>query len=97
MTPPALYETRLVPEGEETLTNRAVLIGCIGIKTVYINVCREDAINRYVAAHPEFADEIGEPGMIREFEFIDEFGVYEAWEPELDNNAVKERMRRLRP
>ena len=79
------------------MANRAVLIGCIGIKTVYINVSREDAINRYVAANPEFAHEIGEPGMIREFEFIDEFGVYEAWEPELDSKAVKERMRRLRP
>jgi hypothetical protein len=48
------------------MTNRAVLIGCIGIKTVYINVSREDAIKRYVAANPEFAHEIGEPGMIRD-------------------------------
>ena len=67
--------------------NRAIAIGCLGSKTVFINVPRAEAIRRYLVDNPEYSDDIEriEGGLapnwgdinIKEFEFEDEFWTYD--------------------
>lgn len=58
--------------------NTLVVIGCIGMRTAYLNVPMEEAIKRFLKANPEFADQINDNGFIDQFHFDDAFGVYSA-------------------
>lgn len=60
--------------------NRIVSIGYMSVKTCYLNVSRDEAIRRFLAANPEFVeifeDKTEKERLIDEFEFADEFGAY---------------------
>lgn len=62
------------------MKNKLIVIGYLGIKKAYLNISREDAIKRYT--DQEGLDMEYESRLIdevQEFEFNDEFGVYDAW------------------
>ncbi|GJE78050.1 hypothetical protein [Methylorubrum suomiense] len=84
MIDPAHYDSSIEPEEAATAErrrqagkpmNRLVVIGWAGVMRAYLNVPREEAITRYVQdeGEPPAADQI------KEFEFTDSFGVYDAW------------------
>ncbi len=54
-----------------------VLIGYTGGKQAYLDVPRDEAIRRHQASGWSF-----EPSLLDEFEFTDEFSVYDAWKSE---------------
>lgn len=56
--------------------NKLITIGPIGIRVAYLNLSVEDAKKRYLLDNPEF---IGDKLYVDEFEFVDEFCVYDAW------------------
>lgn len=61
--------------------NKLVVIGWLGCKKAYLNITRDDAIRRWAQANPgaNYGDDSGDVD-ISEFEFEDEFSVYDAWE-----------------
>lgn len=59
--------------------NKLITIGWLGNKTAYLNVSKEDAIKRYLEDNPGYEDEIATPDFVSEFDFTDEFGVYDAY------------------
>ena len=59
------------------MKNKIILIGWLGIKTAYLNISREEAIARYKQKNPH--DEPEKDDLIDEFQFDDEFWVYDAW------------------
>lgn len=58
--------------------NKLVVIGPLGQMTAFLNVSKDEAIERWLA---ENADEADEPLFVEELEFDDCFKVYEAWVP----------------
>jgi hypothetical protein len=58
--------------------NKLIVIGWMGVKTAYLNISREEAIARYMKSHGD--DEPPPDDVITEFEFKDEFGVYDAYQ-----------------
>ena len=56
------------------MKNKLIVIGWMGVKTAYLNVPREEAINRYMQSRNVTSEDI------EEFDFEDEFGVYDAWD-----------------
>ena len=61
--------------------NRLVVIGPLGCQVAYLNVPREDAIQRYRNAQVCFPGDVPaapDDSEIREFEFHDAFHVYAA-------------------
>lgn len=65
------YRERMVE-----VMNKIIVIGYLGIKRCYLNITKEEALKRYI-------DENGhdfEVEDIEEFEFKDEFSVYDIWE-----------------
>jgi len=62
------------------MKNRAIIIGWIGSKRCYINISKEEAIERYKNTDGFTVGYDDEAlGDTREIEFDDEFGVYDAW------------------
>ena len=57
------------------MKNHLVVIGWMGAKKAYLNVSREEALRRYVETEGEIDGE-----HIAEFDFDDQFCVYDAWE-----------------
>ena len=57
------------------MTNRLIIIGDIGTKRAYLNVPMDEAVRRYTVSEGQAPGE----GYIQEFEFDDEFTVYDAW------------------
>ena len=62
-----------------TMRNTLIVIGCLGAKTAYLNVARTEAIKRFVNANPEYEELVKIPGLVSEFDFVDEFETYDAW------------------
>jgi len=59
------------------MKNKVIAIGFLGVQTCYINVDKDEAIRRYCKEND--IDEItDEP--VKEFEFEDQFEVYDIWE-----------------
>ncbi|MCP4990912.1 MAG: hypothetical protein GY928_34175 [Colwellia sp.] len=59
--------------------NTLVTIGWTGTKTAYLNISKEEAIERYLKDNPDCKELVTQDGFVNEFEFNDEFGVYDAW------------------
>lgn len=61
--------------------NKLIIIGHLGLKTAYLNISKEEAIQRYIETEKSFPDDeiIVTENMIQEIEFNDEFSVYDAW------------------
>lgn len=57
--------------------NRLVIIGCLSVRRAYLNVSREEALRRFLES--ENRGVLDDTEEISEFEFEDEFGVYDAW------------------
>ena len=58
--------------------NTLVVIGWTGCKKCYLNISREEAIERY-KEEDDFAEYL-DIGDIEVFNFDDEFGAYDVWE-----------------
>jgi hypothetical protein len=61
------------------MKNKLIVIGWMGVKTAYLNVPREEAINRYMQSENVTSEDIEDFDFVQEFDFEDEFGVYDAW------------------
>jgi hypothetical protein len=66
------------------MKNKLIVIGWMGVKTAYLNVPKEEAINRYMKSNfgtPRSAnqEDLADFDFVQEFEFEDEFGTYDAW------------------
>jgi len=59
------------------MKNKIILIGWLGAKTAYLNMSREEALAKYIKDNPN--DEPEDNDLIDEFQFDDEFWVYDAW------------------
>jgi hypothetical protein len=59
------------------INNTLISIGYLGTKTCYLNIIREEAIERYMEDNPftTYEDLIKE-NMVDEFEFYDQFQCY---------------------
>jgi hypothetical protein len=58
------------------MKNKLITIGFIGFKKCYLNVTKEEAINRYLSDPNNLGIEDNE---VKEFEFDDEFEAYDCW------------------
>ncbi len=69
-----------VQYADSHLTNNLIRIGYTGDMTCYLNITREEAIERYLRDNPftTYEDLIIE-NMINEFEFDDEFLAYSVY------------------
>ncbi len=56
------------------MKHKLIVIGFMGIKRAYLDIPREEAIRRYMGDDTSPFDE-----PVEEFEFENEFGVYDAW------------------
>lgn len=56
--------------------NKVIAIGFLGVQTCYLNVDKDEAIRRYCEEN-EIDDIDGV--TVREFEFDDQFEVYDIW------------------
>jgi hypothetical protein len=61
------------------MKNKLIVIGWMGTKMAYLNVPREEAINRFMKSNFTSRQDIEVFDFVREFEFEDEFGTYDAW------------------
>lgn len=70
------------------MKNKLVVVGWLGVKKCYLNVPREEAIDRYVKSElagyetPEQIQKMRKDVAAmwtEEFEFDDEFSAYDAW------------------
>ncbi|MBI4020717.1 MAG: hypothetical protein HY369_00575 [Candidatus Aenigmarchaeota archaeon] len=59
-------------------THRLVVVGLIGLKRAYLDIPREEALRRYMESEHEFT-EAKIADNVLEFEFTDEFGVYDVY------------------
>jgi hypothetical protein len=59
------------------MCNNLITIGWLGSQVAYLNVPKEQAIERFVNEHND-GDPV-DPSLITEFTFGDTFGVYDAW------------------
>ena len=57
--------------------NKIISIGFLGVQSCYLNIDMDDAKKRYME---ENNLEDLEDVTIREFEFVDQFEVYDIWE-----------------
>ena len=57
------------------MPNHLIIIGFPGTKRAYLNVPIDEAVRRYTASEGQAP----ETGWIDEFDFDDEFTVYDAW------------------
>jgi len=59
--------------------NTLIVIGCLGIRKCYLNISKEEAIERYKKS--EEIDELDSETEedIKEFQFEDEFNAYDVW------------------
>ena len=57
------------------MKHHLILIGYISIKKAYLDISRDEAVRRFIASE----DEEPEESNIKEFDFEDEFNVYDAW------------------
>jgi tetrahydromethanopterin S-methyltransferase subunit A len=62
------------------MKNKAIIIGMIGLKRCYINLSKEEAIERYKITEDLCLVDEEVLDDIEEIEFDDEFGVYDAWQ-----------------
>lgn len=80
------------------MINNLVIIGWLGAKEAFLNISKEEAVKRYFEMYPdeeEHRDSISETAF--EFEFNDNFQVYDAWPKETsplirlwyNENAIK--------
>lgn len=60
--------------------NKIISIGWLGSKSCYLNISREEAIQRYLVNNPGDSDYLDDSGFITEFEFTDEFWAYSVGE-----------------
>jgi hypothetical protein len=62
------------------MKNKLIIIGYIGLKRAYLNISKEEAVKRYIS-QTGYDEEYDKDLLddIREIEFNDEFGVYDAW------------------
>ena len=65
---------------KDKTVNTLISIGYLGTKTCYLNISREEAIERYLKDNPftTYKDLITDD-MIDEFQFYDEFGCYSVY------------------
>lgn len=65
---------------KDKTANTLISIGYLGTKTCYLNISREEAIERYLKDNPftTYEDLITE-NIVAEFEFGDEFECYAAY------------------
>ena len=56
--------------------NKLVVIGWMGCKQAYLNMPLEEAKKRFELSNGESVESMG----VKEFDFDDEFCVYDAWE-----------------
>lgn len=62
--------------------NKLVVIGLIGDKICYLNVSKEEAIERYCKCRGISTDLVKkeiDDGYVTEYTFDDEFSAYEVW------------------
>lgn len=60
--------------------NKLIIIGWVGIRHAYLNISREEAEKRYLESNPGDRKALTEEAsFINEFEFDDEFCVYDAY------------------
>lgn len=59
--------------------NTLVVIGYLGGYDVFMNVDREQAIERYAKKHDVTVEYVKNEYRITELEFTDEFEVYDIW------------------
>lgn len=64
------------------MSHRIISIGYMGEQTVYVNLSREEAIQRYRKASPWESDEDFATMRILEFDIKSEFKAYDVWESE---------------
>jgi hypothetical protein len=57
--------------------NKIISIGWTGSKRCYLNISREEAVERY-----KKSEGVLDPPDVDEFEFGDEFGAYDLWGPD---------------
>ena len=64
------------------MANTLIIIGAIGIKKAYLNITKDDAIERFCNDLEIPMDEYEEywSSSYKEITFYDEFEVYDAWE-----------------
>lgn len=61
------------------MRHHAVVLGDIGSKKIYIDVTVEVAVDRFLKRDDGIEYRSGFRPQIDEFDFDDEFGVYDAW------------------
>lgn len=75
-----------------TMTNRLVVIGLISEKRAYLNVPRNVALDRFLKDTGYSVADIMD-AHLDEFEFEDEFRVYDAWSHNQSGyDAIRERI-----
>ena len=67
------------------MKNKLVVIGYLGVKTCFLNVSREEAIQRFIKMNQipgETTEELDQELLdsIKEFDFDDSFSAYDAWQ-----------------
>jgi len=61
--------------------NKLIVIGWIGIKKCYLNIEKEEAIERYMKSEEMTREEFDEAELsCDEVKFDDEFDAYDIWE-----------------
>jgi hypothetical protein len=60
--------------------NKLILIGFNGIKSCYLNISLEDAINRYCKKERVSKEYVIENDLVSEITFKDEFGAYDVYD-----------------
>ena len=60
--------------------NKLIVIGWMGDQVAYLNITRDEAIQRYITCEGSYAKENFDSSWVREIDFEEEFCVYDAWE-----------------
>lgn len=76
-SPRCLEAIEAVLNGQAT-KNTLVIIGFMSGKRAYLNMSKEDAVKKYLLDNPGDDDIVNEPGFVEEFQFDNEFDVYDA-------------------
>lgn len=61
--------------------NTLIVIGQTGSRIAYLNISREEAIDRFLKSYPYFQNESELARLVDEFSFEDEFDVYDVYAP----------------
>lgn len=59
--------------------NKLIVIGWMGIKKCYLNIPKEEAIERFCKENELTENDLNKYDLINEYVFKDEFDAYDAW------------------